>query len=90
VGASPGLPPPYDIGPPLVQVGKITYLDGATMNFVCQGRGGAWRYWVTRATRFRAGPYQSSFYDLRAGQPVEVQFHDSGRLEIADRVMLLP
>jgi hypothetical protein len=90
VGASAGVAPPGGNGPPLVQTGRITYLDPATMNFVCQGRGGTSRYWATRATRVRAGPYQASFYDLRMGQRVEVTFHNSGRLEIADRVILLP
>jgi hypothetical protein len=64
----------------------ITYLDPATMNFVLQGKGIAQRYWVGRATRFQGGRPDASFFDLRIGQPVEVTFHDSGRLRIADAI----
>jgi hypothetical protein len=44
--------------------------------------------WVARNTRFRAGRSNSSFFDLRTGQPVQVISHRSGNLEIADLVVL--
>jgi hypothetical protein len=87
---TPDVAPADGNSPPFVEMGRISYLDAATMYFVCQGPAGAGRYWVTRATRFGPGVHQSSFYNLRTGQNVEVQFHNSGRFEIADRVTLLP
>jgi hypothetical protein len=67
-----------------VQRGKVTGLDPATMNFICQGSGLARRYWVARTTRFLSGRPNASFYDLAPGQTVEVIAHAAGAEEIAD------
>jgi hypothetical protein len=71
-----------------VQRGIVTTIDSATMNFVCRGETGDRFYWVSPATRFRAGRSNASFFDLRTGQPVEVISHDSGGLEVVDLVVL--
>ncbi|HEY6578397.1 MAG TPA: hypothetical protein VIY09_03680 [Rhizomicrobium sp.] len=84
-GAS-GLPMPGPAGTAHVQTGAITRLDPASMSFVCEGKGISQTYWITRATRFRAGPHRASFFDLRTGQTVQVASHDSGSLEVADLV----
>lgn len=76
-------------GRPRVQVGTVTTMNSVTMNFTCQGKMGARTYWVTRATRFRAGGSDASFFDLGTGGPVAVIFHDAGRLAIADQVIFL-
>lgn len=87
VGAGPSVVPRLAPGATHVQAGRIAYLDTATMNFVVQGNGALTRYWVARATRFRTGRRESSLFELRPGQPIEVMAHDSGRLEIADLVI---
>lgn len=69
-----------------IQTGTITFLDPVSMNFIVQGRTGARQYWATRATFFRASRPSASFFDLTMGQRVEVAFHNSGPLEIADVV----
>ena len=84
VDASAGLAPPGHPGPTEALTGTITSLDPATMNFALREKGIAQRYWVERARRFRGGRRNASFFDLRIGQPVEVTFHESGRLRIAD------
>jgi hypothetical protein len=58
------------------------------MNFVCRSETGDRFYWVSRATRFRAGRSDASFFDLRTGRPVEVISHNSGGLNVADLVVL--
>ena len=58
------------------------------MNFVCRDATGVRFYWVSRATRFRAGRSNASFFDLSTGRPVEVISHNSGGLEVADLVIL--
>jgi hypothetical protein len=66
--------------------GRIGAIDTAGMSFVCGGNSGSRIYWVSRATRFRAGGAQASFFDLRAGEPAEVTFHHSSGRDIADLV----
>jgi hypothetical protein len=58
------------------------------MNFACRGATGSHFYWVSRDTRFRTGGANTSFFNLRTGQPAEVISHDSGGLEVADLVVL--
>lgn len=70
-----------------VQAGTVVSLDPVSMNFVVQDQTIARQYWATRATRYRANLPYASFFDLTPGQRVEVIFHDSGPLEIADVVM---
>ena len=86
VGATPGLSAPGETGPTLIQTGTITYLDSATMNFVLRVNGMARRFWVTRTTLFGGRP-GASFFDLRRGQKIEVEFHAVGRIDIADVVV---
>jgi hypothetical protein len=69
-----------------VQAGTIVYLDPVSMNFIVQNRTAARQFWATRATLFRANLPYASFFDLTMGQRVQVAFHDSGPLEIADVV----
>lgn len=73
-----------------VQTGTVVFLDRATMSFVCRDGMGTRSYWVTRATLFRAGSGNTSFFNLGTGQPVEVVFHPSGRIDVADVITLLP
>jgi hypothetical protein len=77
---------PERTGPTQIDAGTIVWLDPVSMNFVMQGQTNARQYWATRATRFRANKFSPTFFDLAVGQSVEVVFHDSGRLEIADVV----
>jgi len=68
------------------QACTIVALDSVTMNFLCQAQGIESQYWVARSTRFLSNWPTGSFFDLRTGQPVEVTFHNAGRLRIADLV----
>jgi hypothetical protein len=88
VGSS--LDPTGRTGPADVRTGTVTYVDPATMNFVCQDKSTSQRYWATRATRFASGRSNGSFFDLAPGQSVQVTSHLSGRIEVADEVILLP
>ena len=78
------------LGPSLthLQRGTITTIDSVSMNFACHGRTEDRLYWVTRATRFRAGSGDASFFGLKTGQPVNVISHRTGNLDIADLVIL--
>ncbi len=71
-----------------MQRGIVTTIDSATMNFGCRGATGDRFYWVSRATQFRVGGSNASFFSLRTGRPVEVISHNSGGLDVADVVVL--
>jgi hypothetical protein len=86
-GSAPGLRPPDVLSPMQVRTGTILTVDPVSMNFVCAERDGAGRYWMTLATRFRAGARRATFFDLRTGEPVQVMFHRSGRQNVADLVV---
>ena len=75
-------------GPTHVQRGIVTTIDSATMNFGCRSATGDHFYWVSRATQFRVGGSNASFFELRTGRPVEVISHNSGGLDVADVVVL--
>lgn len=77
-------------GPARARTGTVVFIDSATMNLVCRDRRGTQSYWVTRATRFRAGARNTSFFNLKTGQPIDVVFHSSGRIDVADVITLLP
>jgi hypothetical protein len=87
--AGSGLDPKGRMGSSHVQTGTLTYVDSVTMNFVCQDKGTAHRYWATRATRVVSARPNASFFDLAPGQSVQVTSHSSGRTDIADQVILL-
>jgi hypothetical protein len=87
---APGVDPAALGGRTQVQTGSVTYVDPVTMNFVCRDKTASRRYWATRATRFGAGRPGASFFDLAPGQTVQVTSHLSGRIDVADQVILLP
>jgi hypothetical protein len=89
-GAELGAPPPSltAAAGTAVAAGKIALLDAVGMSFVCGGNTGSRTYWVTRATRFRAGGPPATFYDLQTGERAQVVFHRSGGHDIADLVRL--
>ena len=74
------------VGRARVQAGTVTYMDPATMNFICQVGSTSQRYWVTRGTRFRSDRPNATFFDLAVGHAVEVTSHESSTHEIADIV----
>jgi hypothetical protein len=77
-------------GPSQVKTCMATYVDPATMNFVCRNGSASQRYWATRATRFASARPNSSLFDLAPGQSVRVTSHLSGGIEVADQVIVLP
>lgn len=64
----------------------VVALDSVTLNFICRTNGGMRQYWIARSTQFIGGGPDASFFDLAAGQRVQVTFHNAGRLAIADVV----
>jgi hypothetical protein len=83
-----GAPLPGAIGIAQTERGRVTTIDSVTMNFGCRGRTGDHRYWVNRATRFRASCPNASFFDVKTGERVEVISHHSGNQDIADVVVM--
>ena len=73
-------------GPAQVRTGTVISLDSASGNFVVQDRTTARQYWTSRGTLFHANRPSASFFDLAIGQRVQVVFHNSGPLAIADLV----
>ena len=86
--AGPGYAQEFEVlaGAKNVQLGRIFSLDPVSMSLVVQDSNATRQIWTTRATRFRTGHPDASFFDLMIGQRVAVTFHDSGRLAIADQV----
>ena len=72
------------------QVGTVTDVNSGKMNFGCHWTTGDWTYWVTPGTNIRVGNTKGSFADIKPGEFVEVQFHFSGKQEMADLVVLTP
>ena len=72
------------------QVGTVTDVNSGKMNFGCHWKTGDWTYWVTPGTNIRVGNAKGSFADIKTGEFVEVQFHFSGKREMADLVVLTP
>lgn len=69
-----------------VQACTVVALDTVTLNFLCRTTDGMRQYWIARSTRFIGGGPDASFFDLAIGQPVQVTFHNAGRLAIADGI----
>lgn len=72
------------------QVGTVTDVNSGNMSFGCHWKTGDWTFWVTPGTNIRAGNTKGSFADIKTGEFVEVQFHFSGKREMADLVVLTP
>jgi hypothetical protein len=87
-GVELGVPPPSLTGAAGIELGtgRVGVIDTVGMSFVCGGNSGSRTYWVSRATRFRVGGAQASFFDLRTGERAEVTFHHSGGRDVADLV----
>lgn len=72
------------------QVGTVTDVNSGNTTFGCHWKTGDWTYWVTPGTNIRVGSAKGSFADIKTGEFVEVQFHFSGKREMADLVVLTP
>ena len=69
-----------------IEACTVVALDTVTLNFLCRTNRGTRQYWIARSTRFIGRGPDASFFDLATGQPVQVTFHNAGRLAIADVV----
>jgi hypothetical protein len=70
-----------------LQACRVVAVDTVSMNFVCRTSHIMRQYWVTRATQFVTRGPRGSFFDLKTDQRVQVVSHNSGPLQIADRVI---
>lgn len=69
-----------------IQACAVVALDSVTLNFICRTNDGMRQYWIARSTQFIGGGSDASFFELTNGQPVQVTFHNAGRLAIADSI----
>jgi len=91
-GIGKGIAPVGAEGPAetLTHVGTVTDINSGNMTFGCHWKTGDWTFWVTPGTNIRVGSAKGSFADIKTGEFVEVQFHYSGKREMADLVVLTP
>ena len=91
-GIGKGIAPVGNPGPTQThtQVGTVTDVNSGNMSFGCHWKTGDWTYWVTPGTNILVGNAKGSFADIKTGEVVEVQFHFSGKREMADLVALTP
>jgi hypothetical protein len=68
------------------RTGTVASIDSVSMNFVLSGGGMGHTFWVSRSTIF-GGRARASLFDLRSGQRVRVEFHNSGGNDVADAVI---
>jgi hypothetical protein len=91
-GIGKGIAPAGAEGPAQthIQVGTVTDVNSGNMTFGCHWKTGDWTFWVTPDTNIRVGNAKGSIADIKTGEFVEVQFHFSGKREMADLVVLTP
>jgi hypothetical protein len=68
--------------------GDITGVNDTARSFGCHWKKKQWTFKTTEKTVVRAGAKDASWSDMKAGQAVQVEFHQSGHERIADRVII--
>ena len=66
--------------------GTVTARDDAARTFTAARRNRAWTYHVTDKTRFVVNGAEGSWWDVKVGTAVRVQWHRAGNQRIADVV----
>ena len=72
----------------VAKCGKITGVDDATKSFACHWKKKDLTFKATEKTVVRAGKKAGTWSDMKAGQAVRIEFHQSGIERIADRVII--
>ena len=83
---APGVPPEPEA--PAQRLCTIISVDTVSMNFLCQANRQVHQYWIARSSRLQSHGPENSFFNLTAGQRVQVTSHRAGRTEVADTIQL--
>ena len=71
-----------------IRCGDIIGVNDTARSFGCHWKKKQWTFKTTEKTVVRAGAKDASWSDMKAGQAVQVDFHQSGHERIADRVII--
>jgi hypothetical protein len=68
--------------------GKVTAVNAAARSFDCHWRTKDWTFKTNDKTIIKVGKKIAAWSEVKAGQTVNIKFHQEGDVRVADRVVL--